>query len=233
MPDHTVRAFGQEIDELLGLIARMGGVAEVLVADSLTAFAKRDSEMARSVVAADRTLDGLQRDVERRVLRLFALRQPMARDLREAISALKIAGDLERIGDLAKNTAKRTVVLNETEVLVHNKAVLVMGKRVAGHLNQVLDAYINRDVDRALSVWYQDEDIDEHYNSLFREILLAMADDSRSVGPYAHLLFITKNIERIGDHCTNISETVHFLVTGEELVFERPKSGSVLDPERP
>ena len=148
----------------------------------------------------------------------------MANDLREVMAAWKIAMDLERVGDLAKNIAKRTLVINQSDPIQLTRSIERMGRMAASHLKQVLDAYTSRDVAPALAIWFQDEDIDAHYNSLFRELLTYMMEDPRTIGPCAHLLFVAKNIERIGDHSTNIAETVHYLVTGEEIASERPKA---------
>ncbi|MGE3303654.1 MAG: phosphate signaling complex protein PhoU [Hyphomonadaceae bacterium] len=223
MTEHTVKSFGVELDALSAEVARMGGVAESQVADCITAVVRRDTALAQSVIERDAKVDTLQHEIERRVLRLMALRQPVAIDLRETLSALKIAGDLERIGDLAKSVSKRTLALNQGDPIQLTRGIERMGRVAGAHLKQVLDAYAKRDVHLALGVWYQDEEIDAHYNSLFRELLTYMMEDARTISRCAHLLFIAKNIERIGDHCTNIAESVHFLVTGEELTADRPK----------
>jgi phosphate transport system protein len=228
MTEHTVKAYGEELDSLSADIARMGGIAESMVADSVASIIKRDAALARSVVERDPRVDAIQRDVERKILRVFALRQPMARDLRETLSALKLANDIERIGDLAKNIAKRTLVLHEDEPIALARGVERMGRIAAINLQQVLDAYSGREVRRAVNVWFQDEELDEHYNSVFRELLTYMMEDPRTIGPCAHLLFIAKNIERIGDHCTNMAEIIHFLITGEEMATERPKAEDAL-----
>jgi phosphate transport system protein len=148
----------------------------------------------------------------------------VASDLRETMAAWKIAGDLERIGDLARNISKRTLVLNLSDPIQLTRSVERMGRMASSHLKQVLDAYAQRNADLGIGVWYRDEEIDAHYNSLFRELLTYMMEDPRTISPCAHLLFIAKNIERIGDHCTNIAETVHYLVTGETLSADRPKA---------
>jgi phosphate transport system protein len=224
MTEHTVKSFGSELDALGAEVARMGGQVESLVNDSITAVMRRDTALAQSVIERDPKVDAAHRDMERRVARLVALRQPVASDLREALSAWKIAGDLERIGDLAKNISKRTLVLNQAEPIQLTRSVERMGRLAGSHLKQVLDAYTQRNVDLGIGVWYRDEEIDAYYNSLFRELLTYMMEDPRTIGPCAHLLFVAKNIERIGDHCTNIAETVHYLVTGEEMPVNRPKA---------
>jgi phosphate transport system protein len=227
MTEHTVKAFSVELDALSSEVARMGGLAESMVTDSITAVVRRDTALAQSVIERDLKVDASQRDLERRVTRMVALRHPVANDLRETLSAWKIAADLERVGDLAKNISKRTLVLNQSDPIQLTRSVERMGRLASAHLKQVLDAYSQRDVRLALAVWYQDEELDEHYNSLFRELLTYMMEDPRTISPCVHLQFVAKNIERIGDHATNIAETVHYLVTGEEIGQERPKADDV------
>jgi phosphate transport system protein len=224
MAEHTVRAFTEELDGLTQEIARMGGLAETAVYDSLTAVARRDTELAQAVIQRDAKIDAAQREVEKRAIRLFALRQPMASDLRVVLTAWRIAGELERVGDLAKNIAKRTLILNQAEPVQLTRSVERMGKIAAEHLKQVLDAYANKDLQAAITVWHSDDNIDAHYNSLFRELLTYMIEDPRTISSCAHLLFIAKNLERVGDHGTNIAEYIHFLITGEEIATERPRA---------
>jgi len=224
MADHTVKAFTEELDALTQEVARMGGLAETAVNDSLSAVARRDTELAQAVIQRDRKIDHAQREVEKRAIKLFALRQPMASDLRVVLTAWRIAGELERVGDLAKNIAKRTLILNQAEPIQLTRSVERMGKIAASHLNQVLNAYANRDVQAAINVWNGDDNIDAHYNSLFRELLTYMIEDPRMISSCAHLLFVAKNLERIGDHGTNIAEYIHFLVTGEEIATQRPRA---------
>jgi phosphate transport system protein len=223
MTEHTVRSFSQDLEELSGDIARMGGLAEDMLSDAIQAIATRDLALADTVVARDPQIDALQVEVEKKILRLLALRQPLARDLRQTISALKIAAELERIGDLAKNIAKRAKVVDMLEPTGALKGVSRMGRLVSAQLKRVLDAYSAQETDAANKVWARDEEVDEHYQSLFREVLTYMMEDPRTISGCAHLLFVAKNLERIGDHCTNIAEEVHFLVTGEQLPTERPK----------
>ncbi|MGE0597497.1 MAG: phosphate signaling complex protein PhoU [Hyphomonadaceae bacterium] len=224
MPDHTVKAFTEELDALSHEVARMGGLAETAVNDAIAAVVRRDTLLAQSVIERDAKIDGAQRDLERRAIKLFALRQPMASDLRVVLTGWRIAGELERVGDLAKNIAKRALILNQAEPIQLTKSIERMGKIAVAHLKQVLDAYSSRDVQTAITVWFQDEDVDAHYNSLFRELLTYMMEDPRTISASAHLLFVAKNVERIGDHSTNIAEYVHYLVTGEEIATERPKA---------
>lgn len=226
MPDHTVKAFTEELEAIAKEVERMGGLAEMSVNDSIAAVARRDSGLAQAVIARDAKIDAAQREVEKRAIRLFALRQPMASDLREVLAAWRIASDLERVGDLSKNIGKRALVLNQSEPHSLIKSVDRMGRIASAQLNQVLDAYAKKDVRAAIAVWFQDEDIDSHYNSLFRELVTYMMEDARMITAGAHLMFIAKNIERIGDHSTNIAETVHYLVTGEEIATQRPKADS-------
>jgi phosphate transport system protein len=185
---------------------------------------RRDTGLARQVIERDVKLDAAQREIDKRATLLLALRQPMAHDLREVLSAMKIAVDLERIGDLARNIAKRTLVINQSEPVQLTRSIERMGRIAGARLKDVLDAYAKRDVTAAVHVWSQDDEIDAHYNSLFRELLTYMMEDPRTISPCAHLLFVAKNIERIGDHSTNIAELVHYLVTGEDIARERPKA---------
>ncbi|MFT3725812.1 MAG: phosphate signaling complex protein PhoU [Hyphomonadaceae bacterium] len=223
MTEHTVRSFSQDLEELSGDIARMGGLAEDMLSDAIQAIATRDLALAETVVARDPQIDALQVEVEKKILRLLALRQPLARDLRQTISAMKIAAELERIGDLAKNIAKRAKVVDTLEPSGPLKGVSRMGRLVGAQLKRVLDAYSALETDAANKVWSRDEEVDEHYQSLFREVLTYMMEDPRTISACAHLLFVAKNLERIGDHCTNIAEEIHFLVTGEQLPTDRPK----------
>lgn len=226
MAEHTVKAFTEELDALTQEVARMGGLAEAAVTDSLASVVRRDTELAQAVMERDARIDAAQREVEKRAIKLFALRQPMASDLRVVLTAWRIAGELERVGDLAKNVAKRAMILNQSEPIQLTRSVDRMGKIAAEHLKQVLDAYSNKDVQAAIGVWNNDDNIDAHYNSLFRELLTYMIEDPRTISSCAHLLFIAKNIERIGDHGTNIAEYIHFLVTGEEIATQRPRANT-------
>jgi phosphate transport system protein len=223
MTEHTVRSFSQDLEELSVDLARMGGLAEDMLSDAIQAIVSRDSALADTVVTRDTQIDNLQVEAEKKILRLLALRQPLARDLRQTISALKIAAELERIGDLAKNIAKRAKILDIVEPAAALKGVSRMGRLVIAQLKRVLDAYSAQETEAANKVWTRDEEVDEHYQSLFRELLTYMMEDPRTISGCAHLLFVAKNLERIGDHCTNIAEEVHFLVTGETLTTERPK----------
>lgn len=223
MTEHTVRAYGEKLEQLCADLQRMGGIAESQTSEAINAIIRRDTGLARAVIERDVKLDSAQREIEKKSTLLLALRQPLANDLREVLSAMKIAGDLERIGDLARNIAKRTLVLNLSEPIQLTRGIERMGRIAAARLKDVLDSYASRSVSTAVHVWSQDDEIDAHYNSLFRELLTYMMEDPRTIGPCAHLLFVAKNIERIGDHSTNIAETVHYLITGEDIARERPK----------
>ena len=225
MNEHIVKSFGEELNSLTAECARMGGLTEAQVADAVTAVVKRNQELAASVVSRDDKLDEAEREIERRAIRMIALRQPMANDLRRTMAAMKVANNLERCGDLAKNIAKRALVIIESEPLTPlTRSIDRMGKLVLTRLTSVLDAYTRSDLDRALAVWSQDDEVDEHYNSLFRELLTYMMGDPRTITACAHMLFVAKNLERIGDHATNIAELVHYEVTGEEMINARPKT---------
>jgi phosphate transport system protein len=225
---HTVKSYEEELNQLAAEVARMGGLTEAQVSASVEAVARRDVAMAEAVVARDERIDALEVEIENRCIRLVALRQPLADDLRQTLSAIKIAGNLERCGDLAKSIAKRGLVLNEAEPIIPlTRSIERLGRLVAARLKDVLDAYANGDIDRAVAVWSRDQEVDEHYNSLFRELLTYMMGDPRTITPCAHLLFIAKNLERIGDHATNIAEIVYYQLSGESLNQPRPKSSAV------
>jgi phosphate transport system protein len=224
MTEHTVKSYGDELAHLTAEVTRMGGLVEAQVADSIAAIARRDGPLAQAVVAGDERLDNLQAEIERKAFKLIALRQPMAVDLRHSVAALKISMSLERCGDMAKNIAKRALILTEADPMTAlTRSIERMGRLVQGRLKDVLDAYTTSDLQRAIGVWSRDEEVDEHYNSIFRELLTYMMGDPRTINACAHLLFVAKNLERIGDHATNIAEIIHFELTGEELVSQRPK----------
>ncbi|WP_394763731.1 phosphate signaling complex protein PhoU [Phenylobacterium sp.] len=225
MNEHIVRSYEDELNSLAAECVRMGGLCEAQVADAVTGVVKRNQDLAAAVVGRDDKLDEAERDIERKTIRLIALRQPVADDLRRAVAAMKVANNLERCGDLAKNIAKRTLVIIESDPLTPlTRSIERMGKLVLGRLSSVLDAYSRSDLERALAVWSQDDEVDEHYNSLFRELLTYMMGDPRTITACAHMLFVAKNLERIGDHATNIAEIVHYEITGAEMVGGRPKT---------
>ena len=224
MNEHWSNPSQNGLDSLVAEIARLGGLAEAQIADSIDAVTRRDVPLAQRVIADDIKLDSLQTDIERRSIELISTQHLVGRDLRRAVAALKIAMNLERCGDLARNIAKRTLVLSENEPLTPlTRSIDRMGNLVASRLKDVLDAYSAGELEKAHAVWLRDEEVDEHYNSLFRELLTYMMGDPRTITPGAHLLFIAKNLERIGDHATNIAEIIHFEITGKEMIGERPR----------
>ncbi|HTJ02809.1 MAG TPA: phosphate signaling complex protein PhoU [Methylovirgula sp.] len=227
MSDHTVKAYDKELEDLGRKIAEMGGIAEKMLSDAMDALANLDTDLAQLTISTDVRLDVLQRDIEEQAILTIARRQPMALDLREIIAAIRISGDLERVGDLAKNIAKRAIKLS-TEPRFPRALVGLrsMHEAAAMLLKDALDAYALRDAERARNVWSNDVELDALEDSVFRDLLTFMMEDPRNISFCAHLLFCSKNIERIGDHSTNIAETVVYLVTGEPLPTERPKGSS-------
>src|SRR5215475_2354255 len=224
MTEHTVKSFGEQLEALSALVAQMGGLAEAQFAAAIEAIARRDSVAAERAVGGDTRIDEIQQEIEDRALKLLALRQPMAVDLRETLAAIKTAAEPERIGDLAKNIAKRAMVLNREPPIRLTQSLARMGKAAQNQLKQVLDAFTSRNAEEAEAVWARDGEIDEIYNSLFRELLTYMMEDPRTIGLCTHLLFIAKNIERSGDHATNIAEVVYHMVSAEYLRVDRPKA---------
>ena len=224
MSEHIVKSFTEQLELLATGVAQMGGLAEAQFANAIEAIAKRDTKLAEIAIGSDERVDRIQQTIEEQALKVLALRQPMAVDLRTTLAALKIANELERIGDLAKNIGKRALVLTREPPIKLAQSLARMGRQSLAQLKAVLDAYSARNADAAKAVWRQDEEIDELYNSLFRELLTYMMEDSRTIGLCTHLLFIAKNIERAGDHATNIAETVYHMVTGTYLRVDRPKA---------
>jgi len=230
--DHTVRSYDKELDSLERRIAEMGGISEKMVVDAMDALSLADVALAHQVVATDARLDALQREIEEQAILTIARRQPMAVDLREIIGAIRVAGDLERVGDLAKNIAKRSVKIGPEARVPRAIIGLKHMNDVATELmKDVLDAYAQRDVELARAVWERDAELDALEDSVFRDLLTHMMEDPRNISFCAHLLFCSKNIERIGDHATNIAETVFYLVTGSTLPSERPKGGHSYDTD--
>jgi phosphate transport system protein len=221
--DHIVKSYDEELNHLNESILKMGGLAEALVADALDSVTKRDPELAERTVAADRKIDDLEAEIDQHVVRLLALRQPMAADLRNIVAALKISSDIERIGDYGANVAKRAIPLCDAQTVKPLFAINRMGRITQQMIKNVLDAYTERNADKAKAVWLRDEEVDDLYNSLFRELLTYMMEDPRNISPCTHMLFIAKNIERIGDHATNVAETVYYMVKGRHIEEERPK----------
>ncbi len=224
MSDHIVSAYDKELGLLGRKIAEMGGIAEKMLSDAMDSLSDLDADLARATVAADPRLDMLQREIEEQAILTIARRQPMAVDLREIVAAIRISADLERVGDLAKNIAKRAVVV-ATEARLPRAIIGLksMHDAAALSLKDVLDAYAHRDVERARDVWIRDANLDALEDSVFRDLLTFMMEDPRNISFCTHLLFCSKNIERIGDHSTNIAETIVYLVTGEALPVDRPK----------
>lgn len=224
MNEHSVTAYAEDLAQLSAEIARLGGLVESQIVSAVDSMTRRDVALASAVVSSDQRIDELQAEIEYLTLRMIALRQPVAVDLRRAMAAMKISMQLERCGDLAKNIAKRGLVLAKGEpVTPFNRSIDRMGRLVVDRLKTVLDAHAVHDVDRAIQVWNRDEEVDEHYNAIFRELLTYMMGDPRTITPCTHLLFVAKNLERIGDHATNIAEIVHYELTGEALAGVRPK----------
>src|ERR1700680_4696780 len=221
--EHIIKSYDEELERLNNMIVEMGGLAESQLAAAIEVVIDRDSDRAIRIVQGDAQVDQLERDLDNLAIRLLALRQPMARDLREIVAALKIASDLERICDYAANVAKRSIALAQTPPIQPVHALPRMAQFALLLVKDVIDAYVERDADKAIVVWTRDEGLDEMYSSLFREFLTYMMEDPRNIGVCTHLLFMAKNIERIGDHATNIAENLYYLVHGTPLTQVRPK----------
>jgi phosphate transport system protein len=224
--EHTVKSYDEELNRLQHGIAEMGSLAELELQNAVQALVRRNADLGYQIVQDDARIDELEQQATAQVVRLLALRQPMAGDLREIIAALKISSDLERIGDYATNIGKRVVALSQTPPFKLPAALPRMGWLAQQNIRDVLAAYAERNPEKALRVWQADEELDETYSSLFRELLTHMMEDPRNIGSCTHLLFIGKNIERIGDHATNIAETVYSMVLGEPIGTARPKGDS-------
>ncbi|MCC6439332.1 MAG: phosphate signaling complex protein PhoU [Rhodanobacteraceae bacterium] len=222
--EHIVKSYDEELDRLTGEILRMGDLALNELEAAINAAMERDSETAQSIVDSDHEVDKLEHEVSHDVIRLLALRQPMAGDLREVLAALRIASDIERIGDYAANVAKRAIALNRVERVRPVFSLPRLGKLAGDILGEVLLAYRDRDADRALLAWARDEELDGLYTGMFRELLTYMMEDPRTITACTHLLFMAKNIERIGDHATNIAENVYFIVHGHRMPQARRKA---------
>jgi len=222
--DHTAKAFDTDLQEIMRKVAEMGGLAERQIVDATRALVERDTELAERVIAMDPTIDAMQHEIEEKAILTIARRQPMAVDLREIVGAMRVCNDLERIGDHAKHIGKRVVALDgdfNPQKLIHG--VEHMAALVAGLLKQVLDAYASRDLAAALAVWNGDEEVDNLCTSLFRELLTYMMEDPRNITFCMHLMFCAKDLERIGDHATNIAETVYYMIEGRPIADQRPK----------
>ena len=224
VPSHIVKSYTGDLKRLREMIARMGGLAERQVADSADALVRRDTELAAQVVQRDVLLDNMEREIEQFCIRLLALRQPMAQDLRLILACMKISSDLERIGDYARNGAKRAIVVSQQTLTGSLNGFERMAELVQDNLKGAIDALVENDADKADAVWRNDEPVDGIYNGIFRELLTFMMEDPRNITSATHLLFVAKNMERIGDHATNIAERVRFAVLGEGVPGERPKA---------
>jgi phosphate transport system protein len=221
---HIHSAFDADLENIQSLILQMGGLAERQIEDSTTALHQRDQERAQRVIVGDRRIDALEQEIDADVVRVLALRQPQAQDLRAVVTVMKTAGNLERIGDYAKNIAKRTSVLAQSKPIGSSTSTLKRQSRaVQDMLRDVLDAYVKKDADLAEDVRQRDEEVDQIYNALFRELLTHMMEDARNITACMHLLFIAKNMERMGDHITSIAEQVIYMVTGALPEDARPK----------
>jgi phosphate transport system protein len=221
---HTLKAFDDDLNHLRASIAEMGGLAEAAIAAAMRVLADRDCEGARRVVEEDRRIDALESEIERLAVQIIALRAPMADDLREVVAALKIVGVVERIGDYAKNIAKRVPAIQDSPNLRPLSLLPEMGRIVAEMVRSALDAFVARDSAKAALVCERDKAVDDFYNSIFRTLLTFMMESPNNITPATHLLFVAKNLERIGDHATNIAEMVYFAATGDHL-GEREKGG--------
>jgi phosphate transport system protein len=221
--DHIFKAYDQDIATLKSMLVEMGGLAEEQLNNAILALTRNDTKLADEVIRSDVRLDELERRIEEKAILTIAKRQPVALDLREIIVAIRVSSDIERIGDLAKNTAKRTHAIAEPLPRKLSQGLARMGALAQAELKDVLDAYSRRDSDKAMAVWRADEDLDALYNSIFRELLTYMMEDPRNIGLCTHLLFGAKNLERIGDHATNVAENTYFLIHGKNLAEDRPK----------
>ena len=224
---HTVKAFDEDLGELRALVAEMGGLAEAAIDRAVQALTRRDLDLAARIVEEDRRIDALEAEAERRVVRLIALRSPLADDLRDVLAALKIAGVIERIGDYAKNIAKRVPLLQETRGIEPMAILPAMARAASEMVHDALDAFAARDPEAAVAVCARDRAVDDLYNSLFRALLTTMMEDPGNIAASAHLLFIAKNLERVGDHATNAAEMVYFAATGEQMA-ERARGADAL-----
>ena len=222
--DHIVKSFDEELSRLSDQISRMGGLAEVQIERSIESLQRRNTEEATQIIEDDARIDALQIEIEELAIQMIARRQPLATDLRATVAGLKIAPHIERIGDYAKNIARRTIALNQNPPIKPMFTIPRMGRMARSMVKDVLDAFSSNDLAKARAVWERDAELDDMYDSLFRELLTYMMEDPRSITSCTHLLFVARNIERIGDIATNIAELVHYQVEGETLTEDRPKT---------
>jgi phosphate transport system protein len=225
--EHTLKAFDEDLDRLRGLIAEMGGLAEHAIGEAMRCLVQRDAEGAKRIVEDDKKLDRLEIETERRVVQLIALRAPMAGDLRDAVAALKIAGVVERIGDYAKNIARRVPELEDMGQIEPLSLLPEMARIATQMVHDVLDAFVNRDAEAAIKVAERDRAVDDFYDSIFRALLTFMMEKPKTLGQSAQLLFVAKYLERVGDHATNIAEMVYFAATGEQMAERLEKAGTI------
>jgi phosphate transport system protein len=223
MSEHIVKSFDDDLIAVRSKISEMGGLAEELLSGALQSVQERNQELAENVIQLDKRLDALEMEVEEMTTRVIALRQPMARDLRLLIAVMKLSTVLERVGDLSKNIARRSIHLAKYSPTSITASVVRMGRQALAQLTEVLDAWARRDVEGAVAVWRRDVEVDEAYNSLFREVITYMMEDPRTISIGSQLLFIAKNLERIGDHTTHVAEMVYYVEKGEPLGDDRPK----------
>ncbi|MBA3578163.1 MAG: phosphate signaling complex protein PhoU [Pseudomonadota bacterium] len=224
--EHTLKAFDQDLDRLRALISEMGGLAEHSIGEAMRCLIERDVEGAKRIVEEDKKLDALEMETERRVVQLIALRAPMAGDLRDTVAALKISGVVERIGDYAKNIARRVPQLKDAGKIEPMSLLPEMARIATQMVHDVLDAFVNRDAEAAVRVAERDEAVDDFYDSIFRTLLTFMMENPSNIGQVTHLLFIAKNLERVGDHATNIAEMVYYAATAQHLPERLEKAGA-------
>jgi phosphate transport system protein len=223
---HTIKAFDEDIDRLRALISQMGGLAEYAIGEAMRCLIERDLDGAEKIVVEDKKLDALEIETERRAVQLIALRAPMAADLRDVVAALKISGVVERIGDYAKNIAKRVPLLDNVGKIEPLSLLPEMARIATSMVHDVLDAFVERDAQAAIRVCERDDAVDDFYDSIFRALLTHMMENPQSISQAAHLLFVAKNLERVGDHATNIAEMVYYAATGEHMADRPGKSAS-------
>jgi len=222
---HIVKSYDEDLHHITNRIVEMGGIVEAQLADGIEALVQRNAELGTRTAQRDVSVDAMEREIDDLAVRLLARRQPMADDLREVLSALKIIGMLERVGDYAAHVGKRAAILSDGPENAAVPVIARMGKMVRDLFSDALEAYARRDAELALSVWRRDQDLDQLYSSLFRELLASMAEDPQNITSCIHLLFVAKYIERVGDFATNIAELVHFVVLGSVPAGKRPKAG--------
>ena len=222
---HTIKAFDDDLDRLRALIGEMGGLAEQAIGEAMRCLVERDTEGAARIVEDDKKIDAIEAETERRAVQLIALRAPMAGDLRDVVAALKISGVVERIGDYAKNIAKRVRLLESGSKIEPLSLMPEMARIATGMVRDVLKAFVERDADAALRVIERDRAVDDFYDSLFRALLTHMMENPHNIGQAAHLLFVAKNLERVGDHATNIAEMVYYAATGDHMVDDVKRYG--------